>query len=114
MFYTMKYVLCFGNPYIEDDNLITKIVKDWHLDGFSFVICTSPEELMLYAEKECIILDVAKGIEKPVIIDDRSSDDTFVVAINRGETMLAEEENRIVALLKQSGALDVTFKEIGV
>jgi len=64
------YILCFGNPYIEEDNAVINISDELIAEGYNIIKCTSPEEIMFYTDKEFIILDVAKGISKPVIIDD--------------------------------------------
>ncbi len=65
----MKYLLCFGNPHIKEDNKVINIVDDLNLKDYTIVKCTSPEEIMFYSDKEFIILDVAKGIDKITIIE---------------------------------------------
>ena len=64
------YVLCFGNPYIKEDSLISKHIKSFDKEGYTFILCKSPDDILSYAEKNFIILDVAKGIEEPCIITD--------------------------------------------
>jgi Ni,Fe-hydrogenase maturation factor len=72
----MRYVLCFGNPYIKLDSLAQEIAKKKGQTasqiGLKFISCNSPEEIFFYLDKDFIILDVAKGIRKPVYIDDIS------------------------------------------
>jgi Ni,Fe-hydrogenase maturation factor len=67
--FNMKYVLCFGNPYLEDDNIAQKAAKQIKVKGVKFVACNSPEQIIDYLEKDFLILDVAKGIKKITIID---------------------------------------------
>ncbi|MFH1506775.1 MAG: hypothetical protein ABIE94_07385 [archaeon] len=64
----MKTVLCFGNPYIESDNLAIKLAKKLKIPGFDFKISENPNDVMQY--KDFLILDVARGIDKVTIIDD--------------------------------------------
>ena len=66
----MKYLLCFGNPYLKEDNAVINIIKKIKLSKYKVIICTSPDEILLYAEKDFMIVDVAKGISKPIIIRD--------------------------------------------
>jgi len=66
----MKYVLCFGNPYIGGDDLVVNLVKDFKVEGYEFVCCRGPEEILNYADKDFVLLDVAKGISEITLIDD--------------------------------------------
>ncbi len=66
----MRYLLFFGNPYLKGDNLIVDLADELKIPGYAIVKCTSPEEIMFYADKEFIIVDVAKNISEPIIITD--------------------------------------------
>jgi len=68
----MKYVLCFGNPYLEIDNKVVNLVDSFKIENFKFVKCKNPDEILNYLEEDFIIFDVAKGIKEPVIIEDVS------------------------------------------
>ena len=65
----MKNLYVFGNEFLEDDKLARNV--SFHLkDSFKIIHCTSPDELMEAEDAEIIILDVVKGIEKTIIIND--------------------------------------------
>ena len=68
----MKYVLCFGNPYLEIDNKAVNVVDTLSIDGVKFIKCKNPDDILNYLNKDFIILDVAKGIKEPVVIEDVS------------------------------------------
>jgi Ni,Fe-hydrogenase maturation factor len=60
-------VVCvFGNEFLEDDCLAGDVAK--HIDA-TIVHCTSPDDILL-VEGNIVILDVAKGINEPVLITD--------------------------------------------
>jgi Ni,Fe-hydrogenase maturation factor len=69
----MLYLLCFGNPYLDEDNLALQvadlIVKD-RIKGLEVVKCVSPDEILSYTDKDFFILDVAAGLDKVTLIDD--------------------------------------------
>jgi Ni,Fe-hydrogenase maturation factor len=68
----MVYLLCFGNPYLAEDNLALEvgdaIIKD-KIKGLEIVKCVAPDEVMSYLGKDFVILDVVKGIKKVMMID---------------------------------------------
>lgn len=64
-------VLCFGNEFLESDRLAKEIASDLSVPGVEFVFCKDPAEIMDYAgEGRIIILDVAKGIDEVIVVDD--------------------------------------------
>jgi Ni,Fe-hydrogenase maturation factor len=69
----MLYLLCFGNPYLDEDNLALQvadlIVKD-RIKGLEVIKCVSPDEILSYTDKDFFILDVAAGLDKVTLIDD--------------------------------------------
>jgi len=65
----MKKIYCFGNEFIEEDSLGKKIVENLKIDGFEFVKCETPDEI-LYIKDDLIILDVVKDLKKAAIISD--------------------------------------------
>ena len=65
----MKKIFCFGNEYVENDDLAFILADELNLSGFEFIKCYSPDFLMEH-KGDLFILDVAKGIEKVEIIDD--------------------------------------------
>ncbi|MBL7160820.1 MAG: hypothetical protein ISS93_03155 [Candidatus Aenigmarchaeota archaeon] len=66
----MKYLLCFGNPYLKGDSLGALLAKSLKVNGWETVECRSPEELLEYNEEEFVILDAALGIEEPILLED--------------------------------------------
>jgi hypothetical protein len=68
----MRYVLCFGNPYLEIDNKVVNLVDSLEIEGVEFIKCRNPDDILNYLDKDFIILDVAKGIKEPVVIEDVS------------------------------------------
>ncbi len=64
------YILCFGNSYIEEDALAKRIADSMQLEGFVLIKCNSPEEIMFYADKKIVLLDVARNVLRPMIIND--------------------------------------------
>jgi hydrogenase 3 maturation protease len=69
----MLYLLCFGNPYLEEDNLAINIadslIKD-RIKGLEIIKCISPDEILSYTDKDFYILDVVKDAEEVMLIDD--------------------------------------------
>jgi len=69
----MLYLLCFGNPYLDEDNLALQvadlIIKD-RVKGLEVVKCVSPDEILSYTGKDFFILDVAQGAKEATLIDD--------------------------------------------
>lgn len=54
----------FGNEYLEDDSMARRVAV--HLNNVELVHCRSPEQL--FGEENINILDVVKGVDKPIII----------------------------------------------
>lgn len=65
----MKKILCFGNPLIAEDNLAMIIGKELFLEGYEFILCDSPENIMNHTDAYAI-LDVALGITEIKILKD--------------------------------------------
>lgn len=65
------FVLVFGNPLVPEDSLALRILPKLRkqFPSVEFVELDATEELTEYGQ-HLIILDVAKGIEKPAIITD--------------------------------------------
>jgi Ni,Fe-hydrogenase maturation factor len=63
-------IYCFGNEFLENDSLAKKIADDIKIEGVEFIKCSSPEEIFQEPEKEILIMDVAKGIGEPILIED--------------------------------------------
>lgn len=69
----MIYLLCFGNPYLEEDNLAISIADSLVMDeikNLEIIKCISPDEILSYMDKEFYILDVVKDAEEVMLIDD--------------------------------------------
>ena len=68
----MKRVYVFGNEYLPDDRMAVDIAAC--LGGVEIVKCTSPDDLLPDLLDEAVsqitILDVVKGIGKPMLIED--------------------------------------------
>ena len=67
-----KKVLYFGNETVPGDRAAVDTVNRIHdeLAGIDFIHCSSPDDILRYDGEEAFILDVAKGIEKMVFLDD--------------------------------------------
>jgi Ni,Fe-hydrogenase maturation factor len=65
------FVLVFGNPLVREDSLALRILPRLRkqFPSVEFVELDAVEELTEYGQ-HLIILDVAKGVEKPAIITD--------------------------------------------
>ena len=66
-----KSVFVFGNEFLEGDNFAFKVGKKME-NKFNMVYCRSPDEILECNNKNIVILDVIKNIDKPVIIEDIS------------------------------------------
>ncbi len=64
----MKKLYVFGNEFLEEDKFAREVST--YLNNFEIVNCRSPDDLLDSDEKEILILDVVKGIKKPIIIED--------------------------------------------
>jgi len=60
----MLKVYCFGNEYVKGDSLAKEIADELKIDGVEFIKCDSVDDL----EDNCVILDVANGINKLEIL----------------------------------------------
>lgn len=70
----MKKIYCFGNPDLREDSyaleLADELGKDKSLNNkFEFVKCINPDFLLDINDKEIVIIDVVKGINKVEIIN---------------------------------------------
>jgi len=66
-----RYILAFGNPFIEGDTLALDLAEYFQKNPIShheFIKCITPDEIIQYTDKEFFILDVAKGIKEITII----------------------------------------------
>ncbi|MBR9699163.1 hypothetical protein GOV09_01760 [Candidatus Woesearchaeota archaeon] len=63
----MKTIYVFGNEFLAEDSFARKTSE--YLNDVHLIHCRSPDDL-LEADGEITILDVVKGIEKPIIITD--------------------------------------------
>ena len=69
----MLYILCFGNPYLEEDNLaiqVADLIIAEKVPGIEIIKCISPDEILSYLGKAFIILDVVKDAKDVMLIDD--------------------------------------------
>jgi hypothetical protein len=64
-------ILVFGNPDILEDSLAPEISKKLQLEGISFRHLEDPQRL-LEMEGDIVIMDVAKGVKRPVVLEDVS------------------------------------------
>jgi Ni,Fe-hydrogenase maturation factor len=69
-------ILCFGNPFLEEDNLAIEIGKELRIPGAEFLICENIDCLMQQDLESVVILDVVKGLQKAQLFDDIDSFDT--------------------------------------
>lgn len=69
----MIYILCFGNPYLKEDNLavqVADIIIAEKVPGIEIVKCISPDEILSYLDRDFVILDVVKDAKEVMLIDD--------------------------------------------
>jgi len=66
-----RIILCFGNPYMKDDNIALRVATELKLKNTEFKTITDPAQIMEYAgNDEMIIMDAVKGIKKVTVITD--------------------------------------------
>ena len=74
-------ILCFGNEFVEEDSLAKRLSKEMDLDGFEFVGCGRPEDILGHLNEKFIILDVASGLKRVSLIDvDDLKHDSLITA----------------------------------
>jgi len=66
-----KKLYVFGNRYLEFDSLGTKIAESFSKE-ISISYVNAPETLLYSKDKEITIIDVVRGIRKPVLIEGAS------------------------------------------
>ncbi|RMF05723.1 hypothetical protein D6764_04005 [Candidatus Woesearchaeota archaeon] len=66
----MTTILAFGNEYLPMDSLAKKIAPELKGSDVKVFLCDSPEEITMH-EPPIVILDVAEGIAKPTLSQDR-------------------------------------------
>jgi len=64
----MKKLYVFGNQYLKEDSFAVDVARELKKE-MEVVFCDSPEALF-DCEEAAVILDVVKGIEEPIIIND--------------------------------------------
>ncbi len=67
----MKKILCFGNPFIKEDNLAIRLANELMVEGFEFIPCDSPQEVTLHPDAFAI-MDVTYGIDEIRVLEDYS------------------------------------------
>ena len=67
-----RKIYCFGNPSIEEDSIALELADDLNerFPQIEFVKCMGPDFLLSLDEKELMIIDAVKGIDKVMVIDD--------------------------------------------
>ena len=65
----MKTVLCFGNEFLKEDSLAKELADELKIPNVKFIKCDSMNDI-LETKGDIIIMDVVKGIDKPIIIND--------------------------------------------
>ena len=64
-------VLCFGNPYMGEDNIAVELARELNIKGYEFRILTNPDDILLYKDQETIIiLDVFNNIDDVIVVRD--------------------------------------------
>ncbi|MBW2999377.1 hypothetical protein KY339_01785 [Candidatus Woesearchaeota archaeon] len=67
----MTKILCFGNEFVKEDSLAKEIADELNIDNVEFVKCSSIDDLYDHKnEEELFIMDVVKGIDKVIVIND--------------------------------------------
>lgn len=67
----MKKILCFGNPFIIEDNLAIRLAKKLKIEGYEFLACDSPQEVTQNPDAFAI-MDVTYGITEIKVLEDYS------------------------------------------
>ncbi len=64
-------VLCFGNPYVAEDNLAVELARELNIKGYEFRILQNPDDILIYKDQETIIiLDVFANIDDVIVVRD--------------------------------------------
>ncbi len=66
----MTKLLLFGNPAIPSDSLAVKVGKELEKEGYETLHLEDPLGLLDLDLSEYLILDVARGLDEPRIVDD--------------------------------------------
>lgn len=94
-------VLCFGNPYLSEDNMAVQIAQELTVAGFEFKILQNPDEVLNYKENPRIfILDVFKNIDEVIIVDNIDK-----LSENKIYTMHDFDLGFFLKLMKRSGQI---------
>jgi len=67
----MITVLCFGNPYVDEDNLAVEIAQEIKIDGVEFKILQNPDDILNYKDQDKLfILDVFRNLDDLIVVKD--------------------------------------------
>ena len=67
----MITVLCFGNPYVDEDNLAVEIAQEIKIDGVEFKILQNPDDILNYKDQDQLfILDVFRNLDDLIVVKD--------------------------------------------
>ena len=63
-------VLCFGNRTIPEDATAIEVGESLELPGVTFVVSSSPEDMIEYLDDDLYVMDVAQGVSEVTLITD--------------------------------------------
>lgn len=96
-------IYCFGNPDIAGDSIALEIADKLNerFPQIEFVKCTSPDFLLALDEKEVVVLDAVKGIDKVMIIDDINK-----ICYTKTTTMHDFDLGTVLKLMMETGRIE--------
>ena len=95
----MKKIFCFGNEFLKQDSLAKELADELKIEGFKFIKCDSPNEL-LTTEGDIIIMDVVKSIKKVIVIKDINQ-----LKINKIYSLHDFDLSFFLKLMKETGKI---------
>lgn len=99
----MSAIFVFGNEWIERDSAAYRLMGDLEKSGFDCVHIKDPQQLlpMLERGEKVTLLDVAEGIEEPVVVESLDQ-----LEAGKVSTLHDFDLAFFLKLLKQLGTLD--------
>jgi Ni,Fe-hydrogenase maturation factor len=67
----MLTVLCFGNPYVDEDNLAIEIAQELKIDHVEFKILQNPDDILNYKDHDKLyLMDVFRNLDDLIVVND--------------------------------------------
>lgn len=65
----MKKILCYGNPFIREDNLAVRLASILKIEGYEFIPSDNPQDVINHSDAYAI-MDVTFGITEIKVLED--------------------------------------------